>query len=178
METLTLLRNLGNYQSIRRNIRETAPAWHLRQNLMKFHFPKLRMCLMKQERFSCYCGCGVYVELSRSLKNFVYNTHHYLRIMLKCKQNTWKLCVIQRGVHSSPAVQENRNSACFVFKRVHDSIPDMGFRVFPQSQGKYWASTLNLRSTNRSSESHSVSCKFTYQDNGDCGSALFSLLGL
>jgi hypothetical protein len=43
----TLLRKLGNYQSTRRNIRETAHASHLRQNLMTFHFPKLRMCLMK-----------------------------------------------------------------------------------------------------------------------------------
>jgi hypothetical protein len=116
-----LLRNLGTYQSTRRNIRETAHAWHLRQNLITFHFPKLRMCLMKQERFSCYCGCGVYVEFSRYLNNFVYNTYHYLRTMLKCEQNTWKLCVLQRGVHSSPAVQGNSNSACFVFKRFQDS---------------------------------------------------------
>jgi hypothetical protein len=120
----------------------------------------------------------VYVEFSRSLNNFVYNTHYYLRIMLKYEQNTWKLCVLQRGVHSSPAVQGNSNSACFVFKRVHGFIPDMGFRVFPQSQGKYWARTLNLRSTNRSSKSHSASRKFTYQDIGDCGSGLFTLLGL
>lgn len=145
---------------------------------MTFHFPKVRMCLMKQERDSCYCGCGVYVEFSRSLNNFVYNTHHYQRYHVKKRAKYLASLCTTKGVHSSSAVQGNSNTTSFVFKRAQDSIPDMGFRIFPQSQGKYWVRTLNLRSTNRSSKSHSASCKFTYQDIGDCGSVLFSLLGI